>query len=321
MTTGLIHAAVLHGLGETPRYESFPAPVARDGEAVVRVAAAALKPADRLMASGVHYAPGGFPHVAGLDGVGWLDDGTRVAFFMPERPYGGMAEQTLVRRGAWFPVPDSADDVIAAAVLNPGMAAWKSVVWEGEVVAGQTVLVLGATGTSGRIAMQLAARRGARVVAAGRNHRVLDRLTAEGADAVIDLDQSGAELVEAFVVEGPYDLVIDYVWGGPAEAAFAAFTQPGVHLVPARTRYLLVGMAAGGSARVPAMALRVTPVQLTGSGFGGPPPPEASASAYGDLLGQLATGELAVDIDRVPLADVERVWSRDGNDRRTVFVP
>ncbi len=82
-----------------------------------------------------------------------------------------------------------------------------------------------------------------------------------------------------------------------------------------------VGMAAGASARVPAVALRMTPVELTGSGIGGPPPPEASAAAYGDLLGQLATGELAVDIDRVPLSDVERAWSRDGDDRRTVFVP
>ena len=81
-----IRAAVLHGIGQTPRYEPFPAPVPGDGEAVVTVTAAALKPSDRLMANGVHYAPAAFPQVAGLDGVGRLDDGTRVAFLPPVRP-------------------------------------------------------------------------------------------------------------------------------------------------------------------------------------------------------------------------------------------
>ena len=175
---------MLHRVGETPRYQPFPVPVAGDGEAVVTVTAAALKPSDRLMANGVHYAPAAFPQVAGLDGVGRLADGGRVAFFIPQQPYGGMAEQTLVRAGVWLPVPDGADDdVTAAAFLNPGVAAWKALVRDGGLAAGQTVLVLGATGTSGRIAAQLAARQGARVVAAGRSQRVLDDLRVRGAAA------------------------------------------------------------------------------------------------------------------------------------------
>lgn len=67
-----IHAAVLHGLGQTPRYQRFPGPVASEDEVVVTVTAAALKPSDRLMADGVHYAHTTFPHVLGLDGVGRL---------------------------------------------------------------------------------------------------------------------------------------------------------------------------------------------------------------------------------------------------------
>ena len=131
-----MNAAVLHGIGRTPRCEPFPAPVAGGGEAVVTVAAAALKPSDRFMANGVHYAPAAFPQVAGLDGVGRLPDGTRVAFFIPQQPYGGMAEQALVRAGMWLPVPDGVDDVTAAAFLNPGLAAWKALVWEGELAVG-----------------------------------------------------------------------------------------------------------------------------------------------------------------------------------------
>jgi NADPH:quinone reductase-like Zn-dependent oxidoreductase len=124
--------------------------VAGDSKAVVTVTAAALKPSDRYMTTGVGYAPTTFPQVVGLDGVGRLEDGSRVAFMIPERPYGGMAERTLVRRGMWLPVRDGIDDVTAAALANPGLAAWKAIVSEGELADGQAVLVLGARGRPAR---------------------------------------------------------------------------------------------------------------------------------------------------------------------------
>lgn len=314
-----MHAAVLHGLGGTPRYESFPAPVAGEDEAIVTVTAAALKPSDRWMAAGVHYTPAEFPTVVGLDGVGRLDDGTRVAFFGLRPPYGGMAERTVVRRGVWLPVPDGVDDATAAAVLNPGGAAWKTIVVEGEVTAGQTVLVLGATGASGRIAAQLARGRGARVVAAGRDQRVLDALVARGVDTTIRVDRPHDELVAAIAAEGPYDLVADYLWGAPAEAVFAALPRTGP---PAeRTRYILVGMSAGETASLPAIALRRAPVQLAGSGIGGAASLADAAAGYAEVLRRVRAGEITLDVAPVPLADVESVWPKAGSDRRTVFIP
>ncbi|HEY1275540.1 MAG TPA: zinc-binding alcohol dehydrogenase family protein [Thermoleophilaceae bacterium] len=318
-----VHAAVLHGLGQAPRYELFPAPVAGDDEAVVTVTAAALKPSDRLMANGVGYAPTTFPHVAGLDGVGRLEDGSRVAFMIPQPPYGGMAERTLVRRGMWLPVRNGIDDVTAAALANPGMAAWKTLVWEGELAAGQSVLVLGATGTSGRIATQLARRRGARVIAAGRNQRVLDQLVARGADAAIRVDRPHDELAAAIAAEGPYDLIVDYLWGPPAEAVFAALMRNDRRAdgAPRRTRYILVGMTAGERAALPAMALRAAPIELTGSGIGGAAAPADSAAAFDSLVQQVAAGDITLDVVPVPLADVEKTWHEAGGDRRIVFVP
>jgi NADPH2:quinone reductase len=318
-----IHAAVLHGTGQAPRYELFPAPVAGDGEAVVTVTAAALKPSDRLMANGVHYAPAAFPQVAGLDGVGRLADGSRVAFLPPKPPYGGMAEQALLRDGMWLPVPAGADDVTAAAFANPGMAAWKTIMWEGELVPGQRVLVLGATGTSGRIAAQLAKRNGARVVVAGRNQRVLDQLTSVGADTAIRVDRPPGELAAAIAAEGPYDLVVDYLWGAPAEAAFAALARTGTRAsyAPERIRYVLVGMTAGEVAGLPAIALRAAPIQLTGSGIGGAASLADAAAAYDSLLKQVLAGEITLDIDPVPLARVEDAWPEADGGRRIVFVP
>lgn len=319
VSTQQIHAAVLHGVGRAPRYEAFPAPEAGAGEAVVAVGAAALKPSDRLMADGVHYAPASFPHVAGLDGVGRLEDGTRVAFFAPRAPYGGMAERTVVREGMWLPVPDEAGDATAAALLNPGMAAWKTVVAEGGLAAGQTVLVLGATGASGRVAAHVAKRRGARVVAAGRDRRVLDELVARGADAAIGVDRPHGELADAIAAEGPYDLVVDYLWGAPAEALFDALTRVND---PARPiRHILVGMAAGENATLPAMTLRKAPVHLVGSGRGGRASLAESAEAFADLLHQAVAGELVLDVETVPLSGVAEAWTGAKGDRRIVFVP
>ncbi|WP_329243277.1 zinc-binding alcohol dehydrogenase family protein [Actinoallomurus sp. NBC_01490] len=314
-----MRAAVLHGIGRTPRCETFPAPTAGEDEVVVTVTAAALKPSDRWMAAGVHYAPSVFPTVVGLDGVGRLPDGTRVAFFGLRPPYGGMAERTLVRRGMWLPVPEGADDVMAAAVLNPGGAAWKTVVVEGDVRAGQTVLVLGATGASGRITAQLAKGRGARVVAAGRDQRVLDELVARGVDSAIRVDRPHDELAAAIAAEGPYDLVADYLWGAPAEAVFAALprTRPAAE----RTRYILVGMSAGETASLSALALRRAPVQLAGSGADGAASIADAATGYAEVLRRVRAGEITLDVAPAPLADVEAVWSKAGSDRRTVFVP
>jgi NADPH:quinone reductase-like Zn-dependent oxidoreductase len=246
-----------------------------------------------------------------------------VAFLIPQRPYGGMAEKTLVRRGMWLPVPDGVDDVTAAAFANPGMAAWKTLIWEGELAAGQTVLVLGATGTSGRIATQLAKRRGARVIAAGRNRSILDQLVARGADTTIRVDRTHDELAAAIAAAGPYDLIVDYLWGAPAEAVFAALmrTDRRADGAPQRTRYILVGMTAGEVAGLPAMALRAAPVELFGSGIGGPASLADSAAAYESLLRQVAAGEIILDVDPVPLANVEKTWPQAGSDRRIVFVP
>jgi NADPH2:quinone reductase len=228
-----------------------------------------------------------------------------------------MAERTLLRRGHWFPVPDGVDDATAAAVLNPGGAAWKTVVWEGRVAAGQTVLVLGATGASGRIAAQLAAARGARVVAAGRDRRILDELLTRGVDAAVRVDRPHEELAAAIAAEGPYDLVADYLWGAPAEAVFAALPRT----ESAAIRYVLVGMAAGETANVPALALRRAPVRLAGSGIGGTASIADAAAGYAEVLRRVAAGEIAMDVEPVPLADVESAWPTECGGRRTVFIP
>jgi NADPH:quinone reductase-like Zn-dependent oxidoreductase len=321
-------AAVLHSTAQRPRFETFADPVAGEGQTVVQVAAAALKPVDRWMADGSHYASfREFPVVVGADGVGTLEDGTRVAFFAAVPPYGGMAERALVRRGAWFELPDEIDDVTAAAITNPGMAAWKAVIWRGQLAPDQTVLILGATGASGRIAVQLAKRHGAgRVLAAGRNQAVLAQLLRLGADDAIDLDQPEVALVEAFenaLHPRGVDLIIDYVWGAPAQALFTALTHSDLHpqTQVERTLHVQVGQTAGDTVTFNANALRSTPLEIVGSGSGTQPNFDDARNAYHDLLQAAGKGEIQAAVDARPLSDVEEVWGRADLGRRVVLIP
>src|SRR5260221_437832 len=170
-----MHAAVLRALGKPPRFEEFPDPTPGEGEVLIHVCAAALKPVDKQLAGGKHYAsPREFPVVCGADGVGRLGDGTRMFFGGPRRPYGAMAERTVVRRAQCFSVPEDVDDDTAAAIPNPGVSAWLSLKHSAKLASGETVLILGATGVTGKLAMQIAKILGAgRVVAAGRNEQVM----------------------------------------------------------------------------------------------------------------------------------------------------
>ena len=179
-------AAVLHAAGTVPRYEEFPEPVIenKNGEAIVHVHAASLKPVDRQLARGSHYASRReLPCVCGSDGVGHLDDGQRVFFGGPRPPHGAMAQRTVVPRAFTFPVPDNLDDETAAALPNPGISAWLSLTYRAKLVRGENVLILGATGVTGKLAVKIAKLLGAaRVVAAGRNPEALSRLHERGAD-------------------------------------------------------------------------------------------------------------------------------------------
>ena len=214
-------AAVLYATGRPPRCEDFPEPVAGEGEAIVDVLAASLKPVDKQMASGEHYAGARqLPAICGIDGVGRLSNGERVFFGGARPPYGAMAQRTVVRRMFCFPVPDGLGDEVAAALPNPGVSAWLSLAYRAKLMPGDNVLVLGATGITGTLAVRIAKILGAsRVVAAGRNRVRLDALRQLGADATIQLDVADEKLAEAFAREAGsagFQVVLDYVWGRPA---------------------------------------------------------------------------------------------------------
>ena len=173
-----MHAAVLRGLGAAPRCEQFADPVPPGDELIVEVRASSLKPVDKQLASGSHFASSNdLPVICGTDGVGTLSDGTRGFFGGPRPPYGAMAERTVVRREFCFPLPENIDDKVAAALPNPGVSAWLSLTFRGKLLHGESVLILGATGVTGRLAVRIAKLLGAaRLVAAGRNRQVLNTL-------------------------------------------------------------------------------------------------------------------------------------------------
>jgi NADPH2:quinone reductase len=319
-----MHAAVLHTLGKPPRFEDFPEPTPGEGEVVIRVSAASLKPVDKQLASGQHYAsPRKLPIVCGSDGVGRLEDGTRVFFGGPRRPHGAMAERTVVRRAQCFAVPEGLDDATAAAIPNPAVSAWLSLKHIAKLASGETVLILGATGVTGRLAVQIAKILGAgRVVAAGRNERVLGTLRELGADATIQLDKPDQDLIEDFrqkAGQRSFDVIIDYLWGHPTEVLLAAMTAAEFAVVGSGTRLVEVGESAGPTIMLPAAVLRSTALTILGTA--GIPALDVLADAVQHVMKHAAARELRIETERVSLASIEDVWERNAGDRRVVVVP
>ena len=319
-----MQAAVLRTLGKAPRCEEFPDPIPGDGEAIVTVLAAALKPVDKQIANGTHYAsPRELPAICGTDGLGRLSDGSRVFFGGARAPFGAMAQRTVARRAFCFAVPDGIDDDVAAALPNPGISAWLTLAHRAKLVAAEHVLILGATGVTGGLAVRIAKLLGAgRVVAAGRNPEVLGKLLQRGADATIRLDLPPSELAAAFAREAGdsgFQVVIDYVWGAPTETFLAAITRKEFANATKEIRLVQVGESAAPTISLPAAALRSTPLTILGTA--GIPSREILADAMQRVMAHAARGELRVDTARVPLAEIEEAWERDMRGRRLVVIP
>jgi NADPH:quinone reductase-like Zn-dependent oxidoreductase len=315
-----VKAAIVSESGKTPVYADFREPVAGPGESLVHVGAAAISHVVKSRASGAHYSSSGrFPFVVGIDGVGRLEDGRRVYFVLPRAPDGSMAERTVVPARCCMALPDDLDDVTAAAIANPGMSSWAAFAERARLKAGETVLVNGATGSAGRLAVQIAKYLGAKkVIATARNAKALDEVVALGADATIPLveDEAALEtrLGKAFA-EG-VDVVIDYLWGRSAERLLIAAAKAGPEAVP--IRFIQIGSISGSDITLPSAVLRSSAISLMGSGIGSIPLERLVACA-GALLDATVPAGLKIAARPVPLADVERAWAEDDSARRTVF--
>ena len=299
-----MRAAVLHEHGGTPRVNEFPDPGDAQGCAEVRVAAAGLHHLDIYKASGSYYTgPPPLPSVVGTDGVGRLEDGRRVFFDTTVEPYGSMAERTLVPSDALIGVAEGVDDAVAAALGNTALAAWLALTWRAALEPGETVLVLGATGACGSMAVQVAKVLGARrVVAAGRAGERLRRLRERGADAIVELDATddlAASLGEA--AEGEVEVTIDTLWGKPAIAAMKVAARG--------ARHVEVGNMAGLELTLPATLLRSVSLDVRGFSVAHPPI-ELRRDAYRRLTEHAAAGDIEVDLERLPLEEVGTAWER-----------
>jgi NADPH:quinone reductase-like Zn-dependent oxidoreductase len=322
-----MNAAVVHSFDKPPHFGPFPEPVAGEHEVLIHVRAAALKPVDKQLASGSHYGSKSLtpPFVCGIDGVGNLEDGSRMFFVMPRSPYGAMAERTVAPRSFCFPIPDNIDDCTAAAIFNPGLSAWLSLVWRAQLAAGETVLILGATGVTGKLAIQTAKLLGAgRVIAAGRNEEVLSTLPDLGADTIIRLQAPHRDLSEVFAREAGekgIDVIIDYVWGEPTEALIGALTRGDLKPTCSRVRLVQAGESAGPVIALRAAALRSSRLELLGAGSGSAPPAEMFVEARRQLMSNVTSGKLRIETDKIPVADIEDAWRSEPRGRRLVIVP
>ena len=322
-------AAVVEAFGRPPVYTDFAEPSAREGAVVITVEASAVTNLTRGLMSGNHYASKEIqlPAVAGVDGVGRLADGRRV-YTGALAPFGMMAERALISPQGSVELPEDVDSVTAAAVPNPGISAWMSLEYGAGIKPGQSVLVLGATGVTGSIAVQLAKSifGAERVVVAGRNTERLDWLQTVGADDAIAIgnDDLGAS-VGAMHAEQPFDAVLDYLWAEPAETVLAALasSHPSAHFHA--TRFIQIGSMAGLTMNLPAGILRGNGITISGIGIGSVPPEvlmRTRTEALPRLFAMIAAGKLALTTAARPLAEVADAWTRaEPSGTRVVLTP
>lgn len=297
-----MRAAVLTARGEPPAPAGFEDPRPDGDSPVLDVVCAGINPIDLAIAAGkVPAREREHPSVAGLEGVGELDS-RRYYFDTPVAPFGSIAERALVERESLIEVPDQLDSGLAVSLGIAGLAAWLALTWRAELRPGEDVLVLGASGVVGQLAVQAARLLGAgKVVAAARDEASLERSRHElGADAVVQLAGEG-DLAERLreAVGGGYDVVIDPLWGEPALAALQALNRDG--------RLISVGNSAGESAELAARDFRNRLGRIIGhTNFLAPR--EVKRDAYVAMARHAAAGNLVLPVRERPLEEVATAW-------------
>ena len=317
-------AALIEAPGDTAHYGDFPEPGDHEGRQIVELVAAGIHPIVRGLASGEHYGSSAqWPLVPGVDAVVRSAEGVLAYSGFPQPPYGTLAERISVPSFLWIPLPEGADPARVAAGVNPGLASWLPLqARRTEIGRLDNVLILGVTGMAGLLAVQNARILGAtRVAGAGRDTQSLSDAIKDGTTTVAlsgDHERDGAAILQTLEGSSP-DIVLDFLWGAPAESTFAALGRRGLEADRADISYVQIGAAAGSQAAVPAALLRSRKLRITGSGAG--------SASLNDIIGEIpryialiSDGAVDVPIRTFPLSMVSEAWEAAERGRPRVVI-
>jgi len=319
-------AAVMYQKGDLPQYVDFPEPNPQnEDEVLVSVKAVAIKHLDKSKANGKHYsseAPKQGGKVVGGDGVCLLPDGTRVYGMGVS---GMLAEKATIEKDRIVKIPEGLDDASAAALPNAVIGAAMGLKFKADIQPGDVVLINGATGFTGRVAVQIAKHYGAKkIIATGRNESSLNDVLSLGADVTVSVlqdDEAFKTQIKSIHQETPIDVTIDYLWGHTAEMILACLKGDGTF--GNRTRFVSVGSVTGDLIQLSAANLRSVDMQLSGSGLGAWSKGQVR-SLFQDILPEMfqlaADGKLKVETVEVKLADIADLWDLDVPDGQRLVV-
>lgn len=317
-------AALIEAPGDGAHYGDFAEPGEHEGRQVVELVAAGIHPVVRGLASGQHYGSSGqWPLIPGVDAVVRSAEGVLAFSGFPQQPYGTLAERISVPSFLWIPLPEGADPARVAGGVNPGLASWLHLqARRTEIGRLDNVLILGVTGMAGLLAVQNARVLGAtRVAGAGRDAQGLSDALKAGATTVAlsgDRERNGAAILQALEGSSP-DIVLDFLWGAPAESAFAALGRRGLDADRADISYVQIGATAGSQAEVPAELLRSRKLRITGSGAG--------SASIADIIAEIpryiqliTDGAVDVPVRAFPLSMVSEAWEAARRGRPRVVI-
>lgn len=313
-------AAVIIDKEQAPIYSDFKDPEKANGHHLVRVQASSISQITKARASATHYsADSEVPFIPGFDGVGTLEDGSRVYFLLPRNPFGAMAQYCSVPKENCLLIPDTLSPEIAAAMAIPGMSSWAALTEQAQMKAEDTVLINGANGISGRLAIQIAKYLGAKkIIATARRASTFEELFALGADQCVLLTEQVSEMEAAFqpLFADGVQVVLDYLWGPSALSLInvAAKYSP----LKTKIQFVQIGSIGGASIPFPASALRSSGLRLMGSGLGSLSIAQMLHSVHQVLVHAPAAG-FEVNIHAISAAEVAQAWHTTSSDTRTVL--
>ncbi|WP_292008612.1 zinc-binding alcohol dehydrogenase family protein [Chryseobacterium sp.] len=319
-------AAVILEKGGTPQYTDYKDPeINNDNEVLIAVKAAAIKHLDRARASGKHYSTENEeqkPKLIGSDGVGFLKNGVAVYFFSKK---GTVAEKAVAEKKLIVPIPEGLDFSTAAALPNAVMGSAMALQFKAKLKTGEVVLINGATGITGKVAIQIAKIYGAKkVIVTGRNEEILSSLHTVGADEVISLnvnDENFKRKIKDIHSKTPIDIVIDYVWGHSTELLLSALKGDGTF--SHKTRLVSVGGMGGDIIQLSSQILRGTDIQISGSGLGSWSPEEFKlliSKIIPEMFQAALEGKLIIETQTFPLKDIAAVWEGEISNKKRIVI-